>query len=311
MKSTRPALRPAILGFVLTLLVVTGLCTAQFLLKYGPDIFGKDLEASAIFKILSLEILSELEFALPISVLVMTTLHYRSIFKHGPPEIRIRPALLTSFIFALISFLYIAFILPVVHLHEAGLLFDIRGREINAPLERTELSFFKKSLITSNYREINGVIDSTRARALSRKAEYSESIRANQLTGERLKLYAEMMSNETEQADHVINRMQIKKAGMLSYPFIVFILFYAGMFLGILNRRTHLLVLLLSIGLAVFPGIVYLSLYFEKLARSRSVTPLQSQLFYSLIILFITLGLYLYAKRQLGQEVRPEADITN
>ncbi len=306
----RPTLRPAILGFLLTLTIMVGLLTTQFLLKYGTDIFGNNIGAFAILKILLLFILSATEFALPISVLVMTTIHYRNLFKQKHPEFKIKSTLLIASILATVCFIWTAFLLPVVHLHEGSLLYDIKAKEINLPMGRTNPELFKGLLITSNYSEISGIIDSTYKSALNKKTEFLENVKTNQMAGVNLKKYQEAVNYDLKQNNSLINTMRIKKAQMLSFAFLVFILFYSGMFLGILNINNRLLLILISIYLTVLPGIYYLSIYFEKLAKERSITPFQSQIYFISTILLITLGLYFYARRHLRVERTSGGNIT-
>ena len=202
----RPILRPAILGFLLTLTIMVGLLTTQFLIKYGTDIFGNNIGTFAIFKILLLFILSTTEFALPISVLVMTTIYYKNLFKQGHSEFKIKSTLLTASIFAIICFIWTAFLLPVIHMHEGSLLYDIRAKEINVPMERTNPALFKGSVITSNYSEINGIIDSTYKYTLNTKTNFFENVKVNQITGDNLKRYQEAVNYDLEQNNSLINK---------------------------------------------------------------------------------------------------------
>lgn len=298
----RSTLRPAILGFVLTLTVMVELLTTQFLFKYGTDIFGNNIGTSAIFEIISLGMLGTIELALPISVLVMTTIYYRNLSKQGQSSIRIKPTLLSSSIFAITCFIWTAFFVPVIQLHEGCLLYDIRAKEKNELMERTSLALFKGSVITSNYFDLKGITDSIYNYTSNKKTEFIENVKQNKLTGTPLIRYQESVNQDIEYNNDLINKLRIKKAQMLSFPFVIFILFYSGMFLGILNKDNRVVLLLISVYLTVLPGIYYLSIYFQKLAKARSLTPFQSHLFYISTILFITFGLYFYTKRHLKEE---------
>lgn len=301
MTSKINSFRLAILGFLLTLTVMVGLLTTQFLFNYGEEIFGKSIGASATFKILSLGILSSIEFALPISILVMTTIYYRHLSKQGLINIKIKTSLIPSSIFAIACFTWVAFILPVVHLHEGSLLYDIRDKEINMPMKRTNLALFKGTVITSDYSELKGIIDSIFIYTSNKKTEFLENVKANQLRGDNLTRYQEMVNDNIERNNDQINKMRIKKAQMVSFPFAIFILFYTGMFLGILNKGNRILPLLVSIYLTVLPGIYFLSIYFEKLAKVHSISPFQSQLFYITTLLLITTGLYFYTRKHIKE----------
>lgn len=298
----RQTLRPAILGFVITLTVMVGLLTTQFLFKYGTDIFANNIGIPATFKIIILAALGVLEHALPISVLVMTTIYYRNLSKKGHSIIRIKPTLLASSIIAIVCFIWTAFIMPVIQLHEVRLLYDIRAKEISVPIEKTDLALFKGSTMTSNYSELRTIVDSIYKYTSNKKTEFIENVKQNQLTGEPLIRYQESINQDIEYNNDKINKLKIKKAQMTSFPFLIFILFYSGMFLGILNKDNKLWLLLISIYLTVLPGIYYLSVYFEKLAKGRSLTPFQSQLIFISTILLITLGLYFYARRHLKED---------
>ncbi len=306
----RTTLRPAILGFVLTLTIMVGLLTTQFLFNYGTDIFGNNIGYAAIFKIILLGILGTIELGLPISVLVMTTIYYRNLSKQGHSIIRIKSTLLASSTFAIACFMWTAFVLPVIQLHEVRLLYDIRAKEINEPMIKTNLVFFKGSAMTSNYSELNTIADSIYNYTSNKKTEFVEYVKQNQLTGEPLIRYQEGVNHDIEYNSDLINKLKIRKSQMVSFPFLIFILFYSGMFLGILNRDNRLLLLLISIYLTVLPGIYYLSIYFEKLAKGRAITPFQSRMFFISTILLITFGLYLYTIRHLRKERTTGGNIT-
>jgi lipopolysaccharide export LptBFGC system permease protein LptF len=298
----RSTLRPAILGFVITLIVMSALLTTQFLLRYGADIFGNNIGTSAVFEIISLGILGFMEYAFPISVFVMTTIYYRHLARKENSIIRIKPTLLTSSLFAIVGFIYIAYVLPVIQLHEVRLLYDIRAKEINAPLEKTNLAFFKGNTLTSNYSELKRTADSIYNYTIDKKSKVFDYVKENNLTGKHLEIYEEMFNQDIQENNAKINKMRTRKAQMTSFPFLIFVLFYSGMFLGILNKGNRLWLLLISIYLTVLPGIYYLSRHSEKLSKDRTLTPFQSQFFFITTILLITIGLYWYTRRHLKEE---------
>ena len=291
--------KQAILVFLLTFVVMISLLMIEFFIHYHRDLFGKNLATSDIFKVTFLGMLSVLEFAFPISLLVMTLVHYRNISKQGFSEIKLKSTLLISSVFAVIFFIWIAFLLPVVDLHLAGFLYDIRSKEINKPIERSSLTLFKDSPSTSSYFQLNDLMDSTYSHSLVEIKNISKYVEANRISGNELKAYQEDINHKTEQANYEMNKLRIKKSHMLTFPIMIFILFYSGMFLGVLNKNNRLSLILFSTYCTVLPGIYFLSRYFENLAKESTLTPFQGQLYFILIILSITLALYFYAKSHL------------
>lgn len=293
-------LRPAILGFILTTIILVGLLTTQFALKYGPDIFGNNIDTSAICKMLFLAAMGTVQLALPICVMVMTTVYYRNRSKKDSTNISFKSTLFISTTFALLSFVWVAFIHPVIELHEVRLLYDIRSKEVNQSLANTSLLFFKKAALTCNYTELNETVDSIYKYTLNKKAEFIGNMKQYELQPEALIVYKASIAQDVEYANDNIRKLKVKKAQMLSFPVLIFLLFYTGAFLGMLNRNSRLSMFLLGMFLTVLPGIYYLSLRFEKLAKEGVLTPFQSQLFFIAIVGGLTLCLFFYSQHRLS-----------
>ena len=275
----RRPIKQGLLGFTLTFVVMVTLLTTQFILNYSDDIFGKQLDNFVIIKFLSLVLLSLVTLSLPISILVMTTIYYRQLFRNGQTEINFKSTLLPSTAILSVSFIWIAFISPINNLHMNRLLFDIRITRPNEKMEPTDLNLFKNSSMTSSFFQLGHAIDSLKTATPYTSEIENALFRQN---GEREAL-----------------KFQIERVKMVGVPLLTFILFYSGMFLGILNRQSKLIYILISIYLTVLPGIYYLQIYFEKLAKQSTVTAFQGQLFYLSIMATLTIGLFFYAKRQM------------
>lgn len=280
-KINKRPIKHAIIAFVLSFTVVLLLLTVQFLWKYSEDIFYKNINYSVILEITLLAMRNIIVLALPVSILVTTTVYYRHLFKNGEERINIKGGLLYSIFISLFCFLWIAFITPANNLRFYGLLFDIRSKFPDKPLQRTDANLFTGARATSNYFQLGEQIDSLTA--IPDKT--MENIMVSEFNGE--------ITNTR------INILRTERMKMIGFPFMAFILFYLGMFLGVLNRHNKLIFLLIGIFFIVIPGIYFLSFYFENFVKSGTVSPLFGQLFYLLIIAGFTSAIYFYAKKQL------------
>ena len=109
------------------------------------------------------------------------------------------------------------------------------------------------------------------------------------------------MRIENEKGSILKNSIEISK--MVAYPFLILISFFIGMFIGVLNRhQKYLLLLLAGIYFTIFPGIYYLMIYFEKLAKEEKLSPFQGQVSFLLILTSIAFLLYKYAMTHVRAE---------
>jgi hypothetical protein len=262
-KSQRP-IKQGVLAFFSTLLILLTLLTGHYLFHYKDDIFGKAIDNIDILKITGFGLLSFVKIAFPISILVMTTVYYRQRSINGQVEIAFKKTLLTSSAALLVCFIWTAFLSPLNNVHMMGLLYDIKRAGQNEKMERTELGTFEDSPLSQNYCKLGRTIDNS------------------------------LMTKEQ------VTRLQIERCKMIGFPLMSFILFYSGVFLGILNQKSRLFFLLLGFYLAVIPSIYYLQLYFESLVRQTTLSPLQGQFYYLSILTALTVGIFLIVKQQRG-----------
>ncbi len=274
--TTNRPIKHGLLGFSLTFIVIVALLTTQFIYRYSSDIFGKQFDNFVIIKMLLHGLLSVVTFALPISILVMTTIYYRQLFRNGQTKINLKGALLPSTIILVTCFMWTAFLSPINNLHMSRLLYDIRAASPGEKIEPTDLNLFRDSPMTNNFFQLGQSINSLSVQ----KTDARDNVDF-------------VLSGNTK-----INTMKIVRAKMVGVPILLFILFFTGMFLGILNQQNKLIYLLFSIYLTVLPGIYYLQLYFEKFSKQSIVTAFQGQFIYLSILTAITGGLFVLAKRQ-------------
>lgn len=274
--------KPAITAFVLSFAAILLLLTAQFVWKYNEEILFNNLDVSVIFEIVLLAMIHLIIYALPISILVMTTVYYRIIFKQGMRKLKLQKGLLYSIVFSIFCFFWVAFLAPANNLRFYGLLIDVRSKAPDRPLERNDVALLKSYRGTCNYVELNEQID---------KLKLS-------LPGEKIstKKYSAYMREETKEQ---INKYRSEKIKMLAYPFLVFILIYTGVFLGILTRKIKLFFVLTGIYVFIFPGIYFLSSYFYKLSVNSAISSIVGQVILLMVFALFTLVLFINTRKQL------------
>jgi hypothetical protein len=265
-----------LVGFVVTFGILLALCTAQILLKYKEDIFSKDIDAFIILKITLLFLLSSVTLSLPPGILVAATLYYRQICRQGQ-MIRIRISLIFSVLISILCFVWIAFIAPVNNLHMMALLFDIRNKFPDKPLVRSDLNLFRGYAMTSNYSRIDHVIDSLSS--MSSHQNENDLFRTSQYNAKE------------------VLRFQIERAGMIGFPIFVFILYYFGMFLGILNKKNKLVFIILGFYFFMIPGIYFLSVFLKSLVKGSTLTPFLWQFTFLSIMAILTITTYIVTNR--------------
>ena len=275
-KIKRQKFKFGIIGFTVTFCILLALCTAQILFKYKEDIFTKNLDTFVFIKITLLFLLSSVTLSLPPGILVGTTLYYRQICRQAQ-IIKIRTSIIFSVSIAIISFAWIAFIAPINNLHMMSLLFDIREKFPDKPLMRSDLSLFSGSSMTSNYYQLDHVIDSLKR--ITSKQNDNNLFLINQYNSKQ------------------ILKFQIERVSMISFPIFVFILFYLGMFLGILNRKNKLILLISGFYFVIIPGIYFLSVYLKSLVKESTLTPFLWQFIFLSAITVLTIIAYIVTSR--------------
>lgn len=271
-------IKQGLLGFLLTFLVMQLLLTGQLLIHYKYDIFEKNLDGLIIIKCVLLLTMDVVTLSLPISIMVMTAVYYRQLFRNGETVINLKNALLPSAGIAFVFFLWAAFLAPINKSHLLSMLYDIRMVRENEVLIPTNFNIFKDDPHCQNYFQLGATVDSL----TSDKPYMNESNNT------------QFVLIDTK----VVNRLNIERAKMVGLPIMIFILFYTGMFLGILNQKNRLIFLLLGLYVIILPAIYYLGLYFEWLAKRSKVSPFEGQYYYLSILTVLTLGLFFIARHQ-------------
>ena len=277
-KSNNSVLKQGLLGFVLTFSLILIILTVHYLYKYSDHLLYKNFDFSIILKFVSHGLISMVAPALPISVLTMTTVYYRQLLRRGQKTIKFKNGLFFSISISIVCFIWLSFVSPINNLHTLGLLYDIRLTAPGEPIERTDIEKFKDYPATNNYFQIGNAIDSlaTEQSLFSEENYYSEET-------------ARYYSKE-------IKKWEMKRAEMVSFPFQIFILFYFGLFLGILNRNSKFIYIGLGIYFLILPSIYNLSVIFKNLAQQSILNPTTAQFLYFLILAILTFGLFLLAK---------------
>jgi len=279
-KSNNSALKQGMLGFVITFGLMLIIQTLLFLHRYIDELLYKNFDFSIILEFIFYGLIMMVALSLPISVLVMTTVYYRQLLRQGQKTIKFKNTLLFSIPISIVCFVWISFVSPINNLHTYGLMYDMRDTAPDEPIQRTDIEEFKRKPMpmTSNYFQIGNAIDSL----ATKQSLFSEE---------------DYYSKETVQYYYKeITKWEIKRAEMLSFPFQRFILFYFGMFLGILSRNIKLVYIGLGIYFLILPSINYLSVIFKNLAQKSILNPMTAQFLYLLILAIVTFGLFLLAK---------------
>ena len=281
-KSNNSVLKQGLLGFVITFSLTLIILTLHYLYNYSDHLLYKNFDFSIILKFAFYGLISMVALSLPISVLAMTTVYYRQLLRQGQKTIKFKNGLLFSIPISIVCFIWLSFVSPINNLHSFGLLYDIRLTAPDEPIKHTDIEVFNGNPMTSNYFQIGNAIDSlaTEQSLFSEEDYYSE---------ETAQYYYKRITKE-------INKWEIKRAEMVSFPFQIFILFYFGLFLGILNRNNKFVYIGLGVCFLILPSFYNLSVIFRNLAQKFILNPMTAQFLYLLILAIFTFGLFLLAK---------------
>ncbi len=275
-KIRKQALRKGLIAFFLTFSILLILFTLQFLIKNKGDIFEKNLYSSQIVHITFLGLLTFIAFSFPSAIIVATTIYFREIGKQDM-KARIRKSLILPLIISFLSFFWIAFIVPIVNLHEMSLLLDIRSKSPEEPLKRSNLNWFEGTDLTSNYFQLNEIISSMN----NSKNDRNENVfyQTNPNVGKALKF-------------------QMEKANMIGFPILVFIMYFLGLVLGIFSKKIKLVFIILGFYFFIIPGIYLLFTYLKLQVKSSILTPFQWQFIFLMILSIITILIFILTNRK-------------
>lgn len=216
---SQPA-KQAFLAFGISLLVLSLLCTAQFLWRYEDDVFGKGFAAVLIIEFLVLVFFSVISIALPTAVVVMASIYSRKIFRQEQTDRLWRSSFLWAITIAAVCFLWNAYLTPLARLYMTSNLFSMQSAASHTTPKQLELALFQSNASNQNYYELGQRLDET-------ENDINYSWERNVIMGKRI--------------------------GMLAFPVSIFVIFYIGFFLGILFHKTHIMYPFLVILLFVAP----------------------------------------------------------
>lgn len=262
--------------FVICSLLLVSIYNYEFVQTYQFELIENQIEFVEILHLLGLSSIVFSYWVLPISVTVLAFVVYHKQVKSASFRVKIalKKSILPLLMFCVFSLLWVAFIIPKANLHMMSHLYDIRMKSPEEPIQRGDVNLFKGSSSTSNIIELLSITDTS---DVKQSIFHSKS--------------ALVIENE------------IEKSRMLSFPFVIFIFYYLGLFICILSRHQKK-ILLPIIGLMILMSSVYYytTAWFEKLEKEQTLTPFQGQFLYILSLFTITIVLYLYAKHQLQLE---------
>lgn len=280
-------LRSALIISVITLFVLTSLTTSQFLYKYRNDLFHKNLDQGTIIKMGALVMITSSSIIIPITLLIFAAVFYRRTFRIQEKSVRntVKKAILPVLVAGIGIFFWSAFVIPGIKLHQFALLYDIRMKEPNEALKRTDIQLFSDAPIASNFIQLGCMIDSSEANINNIKKQVvyyiltlADSVEINQLLSDTISkelgfTQADFVNDEMKNDGHladtahkltaylhnylVAGQISIKReqedilgnrilqSEMVALPFTSIICFYMGLFIGILNRHQKYLWLLL------------------------------------------------------------------
>lgn len=328
--SNKRPLKKALWGFLISMLALVALFLTQYLLKYSEDIFNKNLDFSIILQLILLVGSSFIFYALPISVLIMSLIYFREKHKLSLEKMALKPIVIPVLVIGLFALFLSAFITPTINLYHYSLLFDIRQKFPDQEMTRTDLSLFKGAIPTSNFFQLGDISDSLQKQKQERIENLILIIKSNiepskindlvklelaeklGLTLQSFDISADnsykvgyryedlvlmMISFDKQFSD--INKISLERQNMLSYPLALILLFYIGLFLGILNRNNKLIFIVIGVFFVILPGYYSLVFGFDSLVLSGTMLSFMAQVSKLSILLLITVGLYYYAGKML------------
>jgi lipopolysaccharide export LptBFGC system permease protein LptF len=332
-------------AFVITFFIILTFFLAQFLSRYEEDLFHKHIDVLILAEVIGATIITLSSDILPISVLVFSFVFFRQIYKAEKISInaKIKKSIVPLTIFCFACFLWISFISPIGSFHQLCLLYDVRMKAPDKPMERTNINLFKdlrtgKNIIEygrmtdSSYSKINNIKKQTITSILIiadhmeipeilqdsialelgfKKSDFINSELKNETnridTTYKLKQYLHNLLEDAKinienEKFNILNN-HIETAKMIGFPILVFIVFFLGMFIGILYRnQNYPALLIMGIYMTIFPGISLLKYWFGKCVIDQNLSPFNGQFYFLLSLTTIVIILYIYVTKQLTKE---------
>lgn len=330
----KPILK-GVLALLFTLICLSSVLLLQFTLRYKEDIFSHNIDTSSFITLLFLAFLTLAPLITPFAILASGLIYSQARVQYPFQGINSLIKKTLPFILFIGSLFFIekCFVLPQVDLRMASLLFDIRMKDPNKPMERTSLTLFKDNSNFKNYFELSDLSDTLRknqleykTEAISQIREYAntEEIKSILLTAEAKKIglahddfkstntaeqWKDSRTNNNLSSMLSVIAMKIEelktedidinltRAEIITYPFAIIIMFYIGFFIGVLLRKwmypAIMLVILLFTALPIQYGLYIISIY---LAKAEVLSPFKAQFSYIIVLLFIATIIWAIAR---------------
>ncbi len=323
----------------------------HFLYLYYDELVGKNV----FFEVVKLTTYmggTLVVLAMPLVAITSGAIYYRYLFRHYKLPLKkvLRRSLPIAAALFFCTFFYSSFINPIMNLKALNLLYDIRNKKPDEPLKRTDITLFKNASQTQSIIEQYHSTDSMKkklATARSRLIDMAKrtedvELKYKYLTDSTLKVLEidpkEIKRDKslvnTKSLRYRVNHISVLGFEVLSYkykvrnfrkalldnfvwPLLAVVGCFAGLFLGVLSRRVHILVLILGINWGGGAIVFYINSITQKLLLSWGFG-IYSATFYPFIVQLIFLWLLFRATKQslkswhkkprLIPHIKPESD---
>lgn len=322
-----------LLPFAIVFFIVLALLTSQFFFKYSSDVFGKGIDNSAIAQLIISAMGSFLHMALPYPVIIASALLYRRLFRENKQLLAsFRRDVVVVVSFSILVWFFAAFIKPNVNLNLRSLLWDIAMTSPEREFKRTDASFFRGRATTENIFGIVTVNDTlhvkiVRSRETLKKSlksyvspERLDSLLANTdlseigLTANEIKTYnaewdgyhypTKNLMAAIARTEMEIKSLKIKVSRnnreiwtMFVLPLSLLLLFVLCVQLGIINHKTNLLFLILSLTFFVVPVWYMLTYCADYFIATETISIAAGNLGLLAILLLCNLGFYSWTRK--------------
>jgi hypothetical protein len=329
MNELKKTFKISALVFVVTIVLLASLLSLQFLSIYWGDFTKKGMEYIYVFKLIELEVFILIPLILPFTFSITAAANCHSFFNNSVNTLKyyLRKTIPITFVCVVLCFIYKAYIVPPIDVQKMVLLYDIRVKQPNEPLQHSDVTFFKNVTEGKNYSELSSYIDTLESRPSFNKKELINEISTYESKNDIKKLL------ETEQAKKIglsesdfnganndsintnkeiidrhikslldmaerestIKKTDIVKAlnakyEMVLFPFLIFSMIYSGIFFGIIMRKIRPFIYVELILLFTYlPFQLFIGTISYKLIKNKEFSPISGQLSYLGIITLITL----------------------
>jgi len=169
-----------------------------------------------------------------------------------------------------------------------GLLYDIRMKPVEQPLERTDLNVFRGQRYGSTLSELRHLSDSINDRLQTIKTEFSQGNQTSQDSAG--------MKFLTDLEEKKRMKTQFEEWKMTAFPFFLALSFFIGMFIGIINRDVrNPFFLALALFATIFPVMYFVLFFLEGLAKNQTLSPFLAEIIFLSLLSLTAFFLYRYA----------------